>query len=319
MADKTGPKTNEMIRIEVAGQPVRLEDILRDRYSLGRGDPDGEVHVDFKIAGDEFLSRHHFSLVRGESGYLLENHSPNGTQVNGRTFDDTRPLRSKDKIVAGKQTTIHYLVLSSEERALQYKSLTDSSASTEALEDDEKRSLLQKPIFWIVIAFYAIIGIVLMTALSSKKTVIPDPGPGPFFEHLLADPLEPAKINDGAREAAMSMWKRALDKHSGPFAGRAGHDYRLAVRARDVLGVLGGYSTVQDALASEEEVAQVLVTLVGNLEARVGEYYGTARAQLAAGRGAQALKSMEAIDEAVPDRELMIRNYAKYWIQRLKK
>ncbi|MCP5069148.1 MAG: FHA domain-containing protein [bacterium] len=317
MADK-GSKTNEMIRIEVAGQAVRLEDLLRERYSLGRGDPDGELHVDFKIVGDDFLSRHHFSLVRDGDGYVLENESPNGTQVNGKTIDDTRRLKNKDKIAVGKQTAIQYLVLSAEERAAQYKALADSASDKTQETDEEQRSLVQKPVFWVVIAFYAILGLVIMGALSSTKETAPDPGQGPYFEHLISDPLEVASIPEGARELAVTMWKRATDKHAGQFAGREGHDYRLAHSARDALGVLG-HSTVKDALANEEEIAQVLVTLVGNLESRIGELYTKANAQIKAGRGSLAVKSLEAIEEAVPDRELPIRKYAKYWITRLKR
>jgi pSer/pThr/pTyr-binding forkhead associated (FHA) protein len=316
VADK-GSKTNEMIRIEVPGQAVRVEDLLRERYSLGRGDPGGEVHVDFKIAGDDFLSRHHFTLVRDGGGYVLENESPNGTQINGKTIDDARRLKHKDKIVAGKQTSIQYLVLSAEERAAQYKSLAEGKSDQDQDTDEDKRSLVQKPVFWVVIAFYAILGLVIMGALSATKEVAPDPGPGPYFEHLIKDPLTAARITDGAREMAFAMWKRYQEKHSGPFAGRGGHDYRLARRARDVLGVLG-YSSVQDALASEEEVARVLVTLVGNLEARIGELYKKASTQIKAGRGSFAVKPLEDIEEAVPDRALPIRKYAKYWLARLK-
>ena len=307
-----------MIRIEVPGQPVRLEDLLRERYALGRGDPDGELHVDFTIVGDDFLSRHHFTLVRENDGYILENESPNGTQINGKTIDDSRRLKNKDRIVAGKQTSIQYLVLSAEERAAQYKALAEGSADKSEESDEDKRSLVQKPIFWVIIAFYAILGLVIMGALSATKEVVPDPGAGPYFEQLKTDPLEPARITDGARELAMDMWKRATDKHAGPFAGREGHDYRLALRARDVLGALG-YSTVQDALASEEEIAQVLVNLVGDLEARIAEHYKKASTQIKAGRGSFAVKSLESIEEAVPDRELPIRQYARYWLTRLKR
>ena len=53
-----------MLRIKTPGRPERIEDLLGRRYVLGRGDPEGKVHVDFAIEGDAHLSRAHCHLDR---------------------------------------------------------------------------------------------------------------------------------------------------------------------------------------------------------------------------------------------------------------
>ncbi len=48
-----------MLRIEGPSYASRYVDLLRDTYVIGRGDPTGELPVDFDIPQDEHLSRQH--------------------------------------------------------------------------------------------------------------------------------------------------------------------------------------------------------------------------------------------------------------------
>ena len=103
MAKKGGAKHN-LVRIKAAGQPDRTQDLMGIRYVFGRGDPSGQVHVDFEIPNDQHLSRAHCQFDRREDGYYLENLGANGTVVNGREITEAVPLPwAGDRDVAGPQ------------------------------------------------------------------------------------------------------------------------------------------------------------------------------------------------------------------------
>ena len=55
------------------------------------------------VVDDVALSAHHFEIEnRDRTFFISDLDSTNGTKVNGETVDETRPLRSGDRIEAGK-------------------------------------------------------------------------------------------------------------------------------------------------------------------------------------------------------------------------
>lgn len=310
--------THRMLRIETTGQPTRLEDLLRDRYRIGRGDSEKDVRVDFRIEGDEAVSRVHAVLSRDGGAFAVENRSSNGTLVNGVLVEEPRTLESGDAIVIGEKTRMEYLILSASERARAFDVLA-GKVEKEAKDDVASRSLVQRPVFWIVIGIYGIVALLLLGTVGRDKTRARDPGPGPYFGWVRKMPLRPVPgISEGRREIGERMWADALRNHAGPFAGKEGHDFRFLMRARIVLETLG-YSSVKDALASEEVVAETLVRVLGELEDRVSGYYKEAKQSQQTGQGRRAREGYERIIEAVPDREAPIRRYAAQQAKRLRR
>jgi pSer/pThr/pTyr-binding forkhead associated (FHA) protein len=314
---KRAEAEHPMLRIQTPGQPTRLEDLLRDRYIVGRGDPKQNIAVDFRIDGDEAVSRQHFVIQRDDGAYAVENLSSNGTLVNGKLVEDPRPLQPEDTISIGESTTLVFLKLSASERTREFAALTSSADKKEKAAGTPSKSFMQRPLVWAMLGFYVVIAVLLVGALGRKKSEAKDPGPGPYFAWVRTKPLSPPEeLKGGRREIAESMWEDDLRRHGGPFTGKGGHDYRLLMEARKVLEVLG-YTSVADALVSEEVVAQTLVRVLGELEDRVSTYYKEAKQSWKSGQRTRAYDFCMKIISAVPDRDAPIRRYAEQFAQHL--
>ena len=94
-----------MLRITGPGITPRLEDLIRDRYSVGRGGKGGET-PDFVVPDDQYLSRVHCRIHKTGETYAVENLSPNGTRLNGKAIEKIAPLKHKDKIEIGESTAL---------------------------------------------------------------------------------------------------------------------------------------------------------------------------------------------------------------------
>ncbi len=314
---KRAEAEHSMLRIQTPGQSPRLEDLLRSRYVVGRGDPKQQITVDFRIDGDEAVSRQHFVIQRGEAGYSVENKSANGTLVNGKLVEDPLPLQHQDTISIGESTTLIFLTLSDAERTREFAALTSSAEKKEKADGTASKSFMQRPLVWAMMGFYVVIAVLLIGALGKKKSEVKDPGPGPYFAWVRTKPLSPPEeLKGGRREIAERMWEDDLRQHGGPFTGKGGHDYRLLMEARKVLEVLG-YTSVADALVSEEVVAQTLVRVLGEIEDRVSTYYKEAKQSWQSGQRTRAYDFCMKIIAAVPDREAPIRRYAERFAKHL--
>lgn len=195
-----------MLRIEGPGQKPRVEDLVRDRYVIGRGDPSGAVKADFTVAADTALSRAHCRLHKTGPTYAVENLSPNGTSLNGRTIDEIVPLKHHDKITIGEQTVLEFLAVTDEERARELEAAASGRTAKQAATTGRK-PFWKRPLFVGVMAVYALVGLFFVFGGEEAKPRVPDPGAGPYFAWMRRAPLlwdaDPAQ----QRRMAAAMWK----------------------------------------------------------------------------------------------------------------
>jgi hypothetical protein len=180
------------------------------------------------------------------------------------------------------------------------------------------RPLFQRPVVWAVLGFYGLIAVLLVVALGRKNKQVPDPGPGPYFEWMQERALNPVEgLGDTRRDIALRMWEEAKREYEPYLQEPTGHAYRLLLRARAVLEVMG-YENVNDAYANNEEVAEWLVDVSKNLDARVQGFYKEAKRTLEAGHRERALQNLRNIVLSVPDRSAGIREWALAAVLRLR-
>ena len=272
----------------------RLEDLVRDEYSLGRGDA-GQP-IDFAVPEDEYLSRLHCRLIKAGETYAVENLSPNGTRVNGKAITKVTALKHKDRVEAGGITVLEFLALSDDERATELATRAPGGAGAKK-KTAVAKPFTKRPIFWGIIGFYGLMMLAVVAAMNqSDPETAPDPGPGPYFRWVLKAPLRwdadeshraevaekmwgekddrtpPAtreqiassmydrarlreRIPEALREPlAKEKWAAALAEHGGEARGHGPHDYYLLRAALEVLG-LRGYITMKAALDVKDTVA----------------------------------------------------------------
>jgi pSer/pThr/pTyr-binding forkhead associated (FHA) protein len=316
---KRQPK-HTMVRIRGPNGTARLEDLLRDRYTVGRGE--NGVEVDFPVPEDQHLSRQHLALVREGETYLVENLSPNGTDVNGKTISAPRKLKHKDRIEAGGETSLEFLILTDEERARELKAGAGPKAAAK-----KKVPLYKRPVFIVMAVVYGLIALGVAAALGTDEVVVSDPKEGPYFEWMKTDPIRAiGRIEEdaagemrgeAARPRVEAMWQRVLAEHGGPLLAEGDHAYRLVDEARKLLGTLG-YKTLNDGVDNNERIAMYARDVLEELEARVKNLYNEADRYVKAGYYRQAYAQYEQIVDAVPGREELIRRFALYRMAKLK-
>ena len=271
----------------------RLEDLVREEYTLGRGDPTRVI--DFAVPEDEYLSRVHCRLLKAGETYAVENLSPNGTRVNGKVITKVTALKHKDRVEAGGMTVLEFLALSDEERAKELTAGTPGAA--EKKKAVATKPFTKRPIFWALIGFYGLIGVVAMAAINrSEPAPAVDPGAGPYFRWMMKAPLlwdadeahrkdvadrmwedkgenTPADVRDQItsklydkarlreripenkrRVKADEKWAEALAEHGGPAIDQGPHAYYLIDAALEVLG-FRGFATLKAALDAKDPVA----------------------------------------------------------------
>ena len=195
-----------MLRIEGPGQKPRVEDLVRDRYTIGRGDPTGAVKADFTIAADTALSRAHCRLHKTGPTYAVENLSPNGTSVNGKPIDKIVPLKHRDKIALGEKTVLEFLAVTDDERLRELEAAASGKTAKEAASSG-KKPFWRRPLVVGVLAVYALVGLFFLFAGDDEKAHVPDPGAGPYLAWMRRAPL--LWDIDPAQQAKMTaaMWK----------------------------------------------------------------------------------------------------------------
>jgi pSer/pThr/pTyr-binding forkhead associated (FHA) protein len=195
-----------MLRIEGPGQKTRVEDLVRDRYTIGRGDPSGAVKADFTIAADTALSRAHCRLHKTGPTYAVENLSPNGTLVNGKAIDKIVPLKHRDKITLGEQTVLEFLAVTDDERLRELEAAASGKTAKQAAAKG-KKPFWQRPLFLGVMAVYAIVGLLFLFGGDDEKAHVPDPGGGPYFGWMRRAPLLYDTDPEKQRKFTAAMWK----------------------------------------------------------------------------------------------------------------
>lgn len=223
-----------MLRLRGPKGLDRVEDLVRDEYVLGRGDP--ARPMDFAIPEDEYLSRVHLRLIRAGETYAVENLSENGTRLNGKAITKPTALKHKDRIEAGAETSLEFLAMTDQERS---EALKGAGPAAEKPVEKVKKS--KQPLFVAMIAFYALIGLVVMMAVSqSEPAGIPDPGDEAFLAWMKRMPLQPRATEEEWNRAEQQWWSKR-EKGEKEIAGvlreristRAKED--AALRARRVL------------------------------------------------------------------------------------
>jgi hypothetical protein len=223
-----------MLRLRGPKGLDQIEDLIRDEYVLGRGDP--TKSMDFAIPDDEYLSRVHLRLIRAGETYAVENLSENGTRLNGKLITKPMPLKHKDRIEAGTETSLEFLAMTDQERSDALKGAGPATAKPV-----EKVKKSKQPLFLAMIAFYGLIGlVVVMAANQSEPPSIPDPGNGAFLAWMKRMPLQPRPTEDEWKRAEQQWWakKEEGEKDISPaqrarISARAKEDATL--RARRVL------------------------------------------------------------------------------------
>ena len=200
-----------MVRLRGPGGLDRLEDLVRDEYTLGRGDP--TKPLDFAIPEDEYLSRLHCRLVKAGETYAVENLSPNGTRVNGKAITQITPLRHKDRVEAGSSTVLEFLALSDEERSKDLEAGGTGGATEVLKKAKATKPFTKRPIFFGIVGFYALLMIAVVGAAnqSAAPTAV-DPGPGPYFRWMLRAPLVWDAEESHRQEVARKMWEETEDR-----------------------------------------------------------------------------------------------------------
>ena len=195
-----------MLRLRGPKGLDRIEDLIRDEYVLGRGDP--ARPMDFAIPEDEYLSRVHLRLIKAGETYAVENLSENGTRLNGKAITKPTPLKHKDRIEAGADTSLEFLAMTDAERA---EALKGAGPTTQKPVEQVKKS--KQPIFVAMIAFYALLGVVVaMAASSTEPPGIPDPGDDGFLQWMTRMPLQPRATEEQWKDLVDRGWWNAKEK-----------------------------------------------------------------------------------------------------------
>ena len=309
-----------MLRMEGPGFASRYVDLLRERYIIGRGDPAGELQVDFEIPKDEHLSRQHCTITLTPKGYVLENMSPNGTMLNGRQLSAPKRLFPKDKIEIGAETTLEFFIYNDDERAKALHIAKDEDEDSDATSEvSRQKSFVQRPIFLFMLGFYAIVAVLISAALSKPKDVVRDPGKGPYFQWMLDRKAPTKKPESGdAKQIANAMWTRARQDHGDNLVAEGDHAYKLVIEARKVAGILG-YESLYKALEAGESFAQLAKVALDDLESRVAVAYADGKKFVKARHWKIARQKYQSIVDAVPDRTAPIRGYALQRLNKLKR
>ena len=212
-----------MLRLRGPKGLDRIEDLIRDEYVLGRGDP--ARPMDFAIPEDEYLSRVHLRLIKAGETYAVENLSENGTRLNGKPLTKPTSLKHKDRIEAGAETSLEFLAMTDAERA---EALKGASPATEKPVEKVKKS--KQPMFVAMIAFYALLGLVVaMAAGGSEPASIPDPGDDGFLQWMTRMPLQPRASEEQWKTLVEKSWWTATEKeHISPTLRT-----RIADRAKE--------------------------------------------------------------------------------------
>ncbi len=213
-----------MLRIQGPGVPARVEDLVRDAYVIGRGDPSGAVHADFTIPEDDALSRAHCRLHRTGPTYAVENLSPNGTQVNGKAIQSIVTLAHKDRIALGEKTTLEFLAVTDDERL---RELQTAAGDKDARRGGpvRKKPFWQRPLFLGVALVYGVVMIAMLTAGGAEVKRFPDPGNGPYLTWMRKAPLLWDNDADNRRRQGATMWR-------GKEAAHVPEDLRVAITQR---------------------------------------------------------------------------------------
>jgi pSer/pThr/pTyr-binding forkhead associated (FHA) protein len=234
-----------MLRLRGPKGLDRIEDLIREEYVLGRGDP--ARSMDFAIPEDEYLSRVHLRLIRAGETYAVENLSPNGTRLNGKPLTKPTPLKHKDFIEAGTDTSLEFLAMTDQERG---EALKGAAPAGDKPVEKVKKS--KQPLFLAMIGFYALILlVVLMASNTSEPPGIPDPGPGVdlqgertsdgvlknldggFLQWMTRMPLQPRATEDQWRDVVERGWWTADEKKRFSPELRA----RIADKAKEDAGL----------------------------------------------------------------------------------
>ena len=102
VTESSQPRDRCTLTILAGPSHGRIAVVEQAELKLGRGD-DADVRID-----DSGLSRLHARIVRrGDSYYVEDLDSRNGTFVDGRRIKGARQLKSGDRIQIGKETTLH--------------------------------------------------------------------------------------------------------------------------------------------------------------------------------------------------------------------
>lgn len=200
------PTFHLMLRIEGPGQKPRVEDLVRDQYTIGRGDPTGDVKADFTVAADTALSRAHCRLHKTGPTYAVENLSPNGTSVNGKTIDKIVPLKHHDKIALGEKTFLEFLAVTDDERLRELEAAA-SGKTAKQVATTGKTPFLRRPLVLGVLVVYALVGLAFLFAGSDEKARVPDPGGGPYLSWMRRAPLLWDNDPEQQRKMTAAMWK----------------------------------------------------------------------------------------------------------------
>lgn len=319
-AKKDDSELHSLLRIENPDGHVWIVDLVGEAYTFGRGDPTGATKVDFQVPDDEFLSRAHCRFQRDGDRYLVENLSPNGTLVDGQAVETPVLLEGKEKIEAGERTTVTYLRLSTEERK---RLLEDQSevkkrrAETGGADAPSKKPFYARPIFLGVVAFYAILVVVVLGMLGGSDTKVEDPGSGPYFEGLLRSPVDARRPEGDAQSRAERMWEEALAEHGGELLSEGGHAYELLLAARNVAGVMG-YPTLGQALEKGEPFAQRAKLVLDDLEKRLSALHAEAAGYIEGRHWDLAYEAYAKMADAVPDTRAPVRRFAVHRMARLR-
>ena len=194
-----------MLRIHGPGTPERVEDLVRDTYVIGRGDPTGAVHADFTVPEDDALSRAHCRLHRTGQTYAIENLSPNGTQLNGKPVQKILPLKHKDRIALGEKTTLEFLAVTDEERARELQAAAGDKA-TRGAAAAVKKPFWQRPLFLGVALVYGAVMLALLSSSTEPPKRFPDPGNGPYLTWMRRAPLLWDNDAENRRRLGDAMW-----------------------------------------------------------------------------------------------------------------
>lgn len=308
-----------MIRLRGPGQPVRTEDLLGTEYTVGRGDPDGNLRVDFTFPADLHLSRQHCKLVRQGDTYAVENLSPNGTYVNGKLIEKPVQLGNKDKIEIGSECSVEFLAVSDTERAKLLTQEADTGKDKkkeEAAAGAKKKSVLQNPLVIGIVAFYAVVGAFLWSVAQKEDRSARDPGDGPYFQDLLTEELRVREVTEETRDDGQRMWARALEQHGGEALEQGPHAYYLIDRARHALAQLG-FATLEQGVDAGQPMAIAARDALAELETRVAKHYQDGKYYVKNNHWEKARESYERILDAVPDRNTPIRQFALYRVRLL--
>lgn len=252
-----------MVRVKGPGGIDRLSDLMKDDYTVGRGDPAKPGTVDFPIPADEFLSRIHFRLVKAGPTYAVENVSPQGTKLNGKALDKAKALEHRDRIEAGSGTTVEYLALTDEERTKELAGGAPDAAKAAAAKAAKPKA--KKPMYVVLLGFYGILGIVVLFAMGkTAPPQAPDPGPGPYLDWMLRAPLQYEPDVKHRQDVFDQRWWTQKDTERLPVAVRKA----IAEQVYDAANLRERIPKADRAVAADKSWTRALAEHGGDLRGR---------------------------------------------------